>query len=188
MGRSGNDGWRLQALAVFIRARRAETARGGFERFGERSPRCDGLALCARPRAEAARPGPRFEIGVALRSRRASDKPLDAHLPVQVIPVHHGRGARIRFELPAFARAVIRVENDVTRLGHDRLAEDDARRRRRVGRDGREHHRIGIGLGTQADGVVEPANDDAERVGRKVRREQFGRHGHCAADGTEGRS
>ena len=92
------------------------------------------------------RPGPGCEVGIAFRGRRACHGPRDTHLPVQIVPVHHGGGTRRCRQLRALLRLVIGIEHEVSRLCDEALAQDHACRGRAVGRSGSEHHGVRIGL------------------------------------------
>jgi hypothetical protein len=66
------------------------------------------------------------EVSVAVRIRRFHDASFDAHLPMQMIPMHHDGGTRVRIQLTSLARLIVRVEHDESGLWSNVLAEDDA--------------------------------------------------------------
>ena len=125
------------------------------------------LALLARPRADPALPRTGGEISVALRRQRLHDRSFNAQLPVQGIPVQHCGTARVRGDFASFARAVVGIEKEISRLGDDLLAEHDARRRMAAMIDGRQHHCIGILLRALPPRVREPGRGHRHGLGRQ---------------------
>src|SRR6266436_3710626 len=80
---------------------RTVSSRHGGDGAEQPRARVDWLALRTRPGAHTALPGARGEVAVAVRRGCLHDLPLDAHLPMQGVPVHDRRRARVVLQLPA---------------------------------------------------------------------------------------
>ena len=133
----------------------------------ENGPRLDGLALPARPGAEAALPGAGAEIGVVLGIGERLHVPFGAHLPVAMIPMKNHRGSRIDLQLTSFARLVIRIEDNEALVRRDFLAKHHARRGLTAAIHRGEYHGIGIGLSGVDASLCQPLRRDLERIVRQ---------------------
>lgn len=132
----------------------------------------DGFALIAGPCADAAEPGARREIGIALRGGAANDGAFDTYLAVLMVPVEHGGGTAGSEEFAAFAAALVGVENNVAGGGVDALAEHDAGARMAGGIDGGEGKGVGVGLVLALLRGVKPVAEQREGLGW----ERVGKH------------
>ena len=74
-----------------------------------------GCALLAGPGADPTRERATCEIFVAFCGRRANDRTFDTHLSMQRVPVKTAAARGSLGELAAFARFVVREENDAYR-------------------------------------------------------------------------
>jgi len=135
------------------------------DRGCQRRARRNGLALMTCPCAHAALPRSGFEIGVVIRCRSGGNLAFDAYLSMAMVPVKNHGGTRIGFQLAALARFEIGVEQDITRLAGDFLAQDHARRRLTLIAHGRQDHGIGIGLRRIGPGLLQPFGGREQRIG-----------------------
>ena len=122
----------------------------------------DRAALRRGERAELAAAGAPARVRLGLLAETRVDRPLDADLAAERLPVEQQRRARVRDELAALAAAVVREEDEAALV--ERLQQDHPQRRRAVGRRGRERHRLGIDRLGRAR-VLEPAPELGQRVG-----------------------
>ena len=114
----------------------------------------DRCALLAGPGPDAALPGARCEIGVAFGRVVGVTASFDAHLPVQRVPVHDYRGARVDGQVGTLARQIVGEEGQVSGIGPDLLAQHDARRRCALRIHRGQHHRVRIRLHRVARGCA----------------------------------
>src|SRR5690606_23622092 len=101
---------------------------------------CDDLALRRGERAQAAAARARARVRLRLLARDARHRPLDAHLPAELLPVEEQRRLRVRLQLAALAAAVVREEDEPALVVALEQDHPDAGRALR-GR-GRERHRL----------------------------------------------
>src|SRR6185312_3971544 len=120
--RPRNDDLDLALGPRLPRERCAEALRRRGYRLEQRLARAHRLALRAGPGTHAARPRPGGEVRIAVRGRRLQYASLDAHLPVKRVPVDHRCRPRVLRQLPALARQVIRIKDEVAGKRHDFLA------------------------------------------------------------------
>ena len=83
-----------------------------------------------------------------------------------MVPMHHGRGARIAGQFQALAGLEIGVEHDITRDPHHVLAQHDARGRPALQGGRGQGHGIGIGLQAPAPGFGQPLAGQQQRFRR----------------------
>ena len=84
------------------------------------------------------------------------------------------RGSRIDLELTAFARLIVRVEENEARCGVDFLAQHHARRGVAAAVDRGEDHGIGIGLRGIDPRLRQPLCRELQRIGRQGIGQCFG--------------
>ena len=164
----------LRLLGAGPVVRNTEAVRRCGHGRAENGPRLDGLALPARPGAEAALPGAGAEIGVVLGIGERLHAPLGTHLAVAVIPMKNHRGSRIDVQLTSFARLVIRVEDNEARVRGDFLAKHHARRGLTAVVHRGEYHGIGIRLRGVDPSLCQPLCRDLERIVRQGFGQCFG--------------
>ncbi len=140
--------------------------------------RVDRFALLTGPRTDAALPRPRGEIRVTLLGGSRDDRAFNPHLAMQVVPMDHRRGSGVLGELLPLARVVVRVEHEIAGLGHEILAQHDASAQIATFADGRDDHRIGIGLVPQPPGFVQPAADYDQGLRRQDLGQELGMEVH----------
>ena len=154
----------LRLLGAGPVVRNTEAMRRCGHGRAENGPRLDGLALLARPGADAALPGTGAEIGVVLGIGERLHASLGTHLPVVVIPMKNHRGARIDLQLTSFARLIIRVEDDEALVRGDFLAQHHPRRGLAAAVHRGEYHGVGIGLSGVDASLCQPLCRDLERT------------------------
>ena len=131
------------------------------------------------PQCRTVRPSPDPIVPRQPPARRhaARHGPRHAHLPMQVIPVHDGSGARRHCQILALLRLVIGVEHEISGLLDQALAQHDARGGPSVGRRGRKHHGVRVGLLAALPGILQPLGDNAHGLRRHGVTQ--GRAGRC---------
>ena len=107
---------RHDAIAGPVRRARygADDVFGGVDgnRFLEGEPAFQRARLLARPGADLRTLRAGREIGVGLLGRDALDRPADADLTVQRLPVEQKRGLRIGGQFPALVAFSVGVEHE----------------------------------------------------------------------------
>jgi hypothetical protein len=143
----------------------AETRSDLAHTLTEHIARLQRLALGAGPGGDPAVERAAREVLVALAVRRADDRPFDAHLPMQRVPVKDRCSARSRRELVSLARLVIREEDDVAGGDVDALAQNHARGRLAAACSRREDHCVRIGLRTAHTRLTKPFLEQRHGIG-----------------------
>src|SRR5688572_28874882 len=146
---------------------RPEAARRLAKSCGELLARCDRRALVAGDGGQAAAPRTACEIVVAFACERVHHRPFDAQLTAEPVPQEDDRGPGLLLELPALARAVVRVEGEIPRVRDDLLAQDDAYRGPAAVPRRREAHGIRVALDLLVPGLAEPGCRERHGVGRQ---------------------
>ncbi len=129
----------------------------------------DGPALGAGPGTDPAGAGAGAKVDIAVGGGRRLHQPLDAHLAVHVVPVHHGRSARIFTQFQAFAGLEVGVEDDITGTPTTSLHST----MRAAGQPSSvavaRVMALGLGLQTAAPGLCQPLTGQQQRLrGQRV--------------------
>ena len=143
----------------------ASAVASGLELGGERleaRATLDHAALRRDGRADLRAARARAEVRIGLGFRDALDRPFDAHLPPERVPVEEERRPRVRRELGALAALVAGEEDEASLV--EALQQHHAHGRPSVARRGREGHRLG-GAHSRRPGLLEPGGELAQRVG-----------------------
>src|SRR6185312_5616711 len=117
MRRTGNGDLRIVLRAAVVRGRSAEAFGHHQQGLPQVLARSHGLALRASPGSQAALPGSRGKVGVAVGRGGLDDRTLDPYLPMQSVPMDDSRGPGIALDLLTFKRAVIGVEHQISGVG-----------------------------------------------------------------------